>query len=124
MRLTFIISGDCTSTFDHDTHMNLDIRDGLDLLEWLGFERTDFLYLTGGELEARCRRRLWPISRNFDAEQPPRLSGRRQGTVEDEYAGRPKHFLRSMTEVMLKLAMRAGREGVILSLKLDAQRSA
>jgi hypothetical protein len=39
-------------------------REGLALLDWLGFGQPEFGVIPARELAPRCRRRLWSIARN------------------------------------------------------------
>jgi hypothetical protein len=47
------------------TFLEVDRRDGLDLLEWLGLGRPEFGAIEATTLRPLCRRRLWPEPRNL-----------------------------------------------------------
>jgi predicted Rdx family selenoprotein len=107
----FIVAGDVEySDLRPDTFVQLSIENGQAILAWLWFKQEDYGYMEASELAARCRRRLWPIPRNFDPATPPKKD--RRGNIFSP--GRPAGFLRAHTEALLQLAERAGKEGKIL----------
>lgn len=113
--IRFIVAGDVEYCEDRpETYVQLREEDSADLLRWLWLDATDFGFLEAADLAARCRRRLWPIARNFD----PAISNQTQSTVNGNVRlvapRREAGFLRAHTERLLKLAERAGKTGQIL----------
>lgn len=45
-------------------------EEGMALLDWLGFGRSEFGAVAARELAPRCRRRLWQVHGNTPAPQP------------------------------------------------------
>lgn len=88
--------------------VNLCNRNAADLLTWLDLP-VDELYgeIEAQELEARCRRRLWPEARNHDSELAPVILGPRA-----EICGRRPGYLREKCELLLALASAPGAEKV------------
>jgi len=80
---------------------NLCNRNALDLLLWLGYAPEWSGNLDPKDLEARCRRKLWPEAINTDVELPTV----EQGHVID--CGRPEGYLKLRTEWLLNLATKA-----------------
>jgi hypothetical protein len=111
--IRFMIAGDLEYSEERpETFVQVSESNCFDLLKWLWMEPSDFGYVAAPDLAARCRRRMWPIARNYDPALPPR--GERSGNVRLVVAGREAGYLRARTEELLKLAERAGPEGQIL----------
>ena len=87
-----------------DIYLSVPERDAADLLRWLGYSTETFGSQAASDVAARCRRRLWPMPRNYD----PAVAAAKN------YPGRPAGTLRAWTERLLRTAERAGPEGVIL----------
>jgi hypothetical protein len=101
--VTFIVGGDPTYAPDRPgTFLALHARDALDLLEWLGLERERFGARNAWDVAARCRRRLWPERRNYDA------AFFQKGRVI-----RAAGSLRGWASELLRLAERAGSGDVL-----------
>ncbi len=104
MSVTFSAS---SAEFDY---LNLNNRNAHDLLEWIGLPPTHPDDMCGEisarELAAKCRRRLWPESRNQDAALPLVIDGR----VHE--MGRVAGYLHGRTQELLDLCMR-NLEGMI-----------
>lgn len=115
--IRFIVAGDVEySEARSETYVQLREVDLPDMLNWLGLDPLNFGFIEASDLAARCRRRLWPIARNYD----PAVTNQVRSTATD--SGRPHTApyqreagtLRACTEQLLKLAERAGPEGQIL----------
>jgi hypothetical protein len=104
MSVTFSIGLRVAAHLDRpDRFLNLANRNAADLLAWLGLPSEDLCgSLPARDLAARCRRRLWPETRNVDAGLPEERIGR------SVFLGRPAGYLRSRTEDLLRLAELAG----------------
>jgi hypothetical protein len=104
MSVTFYVSGRSFDPEDPDTYLNLNNRNGDDLLRWLGYTPMYHDELPARELAARCRRRLWNEPHNDDAALP---------AVDEDggrliFCGRAAGYLRERTADLLRLAERAG----------------
>lgn len=112
--IRFMIAGDLEYSEDRpNTFVQLSEADSNDLLKWLWLEPSDFGYMEATDLAARCRRRMWPIARNFDQGIASRQESV-NGAVRLVVSGREPGYLRARTEELLKLAERAGPHGQIL----------
>jgi hypothetical protein len=111
MRLIrFIVAGDVEYCEERpETFVQLREEDAADLLRWLWLDASDFGFLEAVDLAARCRRRLWPIARNFDPALPSQGQSTANGNVRLVTFTREAGFLRAHTEQLLKLAERAQR---------------
>lgn len=89
----------CTSS------LNLANGNAADLLRWLGLPATSELYgeITASDLAARCRRRLWPETRNEDPEIPGAIH-KAPGVATVITSERPALYLRTRTERLLAMA--------------------
>jgi hypothetical protein len=110
MSVTFSVEGERHELEEYEKYLNFSNQNTQVLLDWLGVPH-DHLYgsIKGTELAAKCRRRLWPESRNVDV-----------GTqTEEEYDGRlirfgrPPGYLPERTAQLLQLAERAGEKNVV-----------
>ncbi len=112
--VTFIIAGDTDFTLSRpETFFSLPAEDARDLLAWIGYERDVWGALEARDCAARCRRRLWPISRNLDA-------AREEGctTVQGRKVvvrARPAGYLLAKTEELLTFCERAGDQHLLFS---------
>ena len=102
MSVTFQIEGLAADYDDQSTYLNLANENAGDLLEWLALARVLWGELDARELAARCRRRLWDVSRNYDPARAESVDGR--VVVCGRFAG----YLRERTADLLRLAERAG----------------
>lgn len=113
-KIRFMVAGDLDYSENRpETFIQLAEADSNDLLKWLWLPASDFGYVAASDLAARCRRRLWPLPRNYDAGIPARQESS-NGTVRLVVSGREPGYLRARTEELLKLAERAGPNGQIL----------
>lgn len=111
----FMIAGDLDYCEQRpDTYVQISAPNTADLLRWLWLDPCEFGFLEATDLAARCKRRLWPLPRNFDAAVPNREETTANGNVRLIVCGREAGYLRSRTEDLLRLAERAGPEGQIL----------
>jgi hypothetical protein len=110
-----MIAGDVEYSEDRpDTYVQLTEFNAIDLLKWLGLDPTTFGFVEARDLAARCRRRLWPISRNFDPAIQHREEITPGGYVRLIVCGREEGFLHARTEELLRLAERAEPVGEIM----------
>lgn len=113
--IRFMIAGDIEYSENRpDTFVQLNEPNANDLLKWLWLEPSDFGFIEAVDLAARCRRRLWPIPRNFDPPVPHREETTQGGYVRLVVCGREEGYLRARTEELLRLAERAGPLGQVL----------
>lgn len=84
--------------------MNLCNRNAYDLMRWLGFTPDYSGVLDSAEVAARCRRRLWPESRNLDPGLECIVELRPDGTPRFIEAGREENYLHDRTESLLRIA--------------------
>ena len=111
----FFVAGDVDFCVENRaTYVELSEDDCTDLLRWLGLDGATYGFVTVGELAARCRRRLWPMARNYDPALHERRKVDSNGSVRMEARNRPAGFLRSYTEALLRLTQRATPNGQIL----------
>ena len=111
--IRFMIAGDLDySEARPETFVQMTELNCLDLLKWLWLPAEDWGYVPAVELAARCRRRMWPLPRNFDPARE--ASEKRVGATRVVVLAREAGYLRARTEELLKLAERAGPEGQIL----------
>lgn len=106
MSVTFSIRGEK----DDDLYLNMSNVNARDLLAWLGYtDRVDLLgELDPRDLEARCKRRLWPERRNTDPSRPAKAyGGVGTGMCRVVECGREEGYLRTRTEQLLRLAQLA-----------------
>lgn len=87
--------------------LNLSNVNAADLMRWLGYEPDCCGSLEARELAARCRRRLWPEARNFDAALAGEVQ-RAPGRATFIYCGRRAGYLRERTSQLLALAESPG----------------
>lgn len=103
----------CTSS------LNVANDNAIDLLRWLGFPVKGDSELYGSapasDIEARCRRRLWPEARNEDPELPGYVE-RAPGAATLINCGRRPGYLREKTERLLAMATeaRAADSGAVI----------
>ncbi len=113
MSVTFHIAGTRPDFADESTYVNLANLNAAQLLRWLDLD-SEFLYgeIAARELAARCRRRLWDVSRNHDRSLPPRNF---RGAKGARYLSLPRRagYLRERTAELLALACRAGCGAVV-----------
>ena len=100
--------------------LNLANVNAVDLVLWLGYSRAEvdrepgYLRLNARDVAARCRRRLWPERRNFDAGRDTSVDHARGcATVID--CGRRPGYLREKTEQLLAIAAAAG-DGFVVAI--------
>lgn len=113
MSITFQIEGERIKWEDpdYDSFMNLNERNGLDLIAWLNFPAPVDSYgeIPARELAALCTRRLWPEDRNTDEGIAVVSAGR------IHMGGRCTGYLKGRTEELLKLCNRAGDRRIVWS---------
>ena len=102
MSISFHIEGKWPDYEDASTYVNLANGNAFDLLAWLALPVEPCGHISGRELAARCRRRLWDVERNHD----PALPSYEDGTF--IHCGRRPGYLRERTEELLRLAEKAG----------------
>jgi hypothetical protein len=91
---------DCT-----DTEMNLANLNAMEFIDWLGIKADYSMPAT--EVAALCRRRLWDEKRNHDPEREGAEYKVPNGPRVIE-CGRGPDYLRSKTEIMLRICEKAG----------------
>ena len=111
----FMIAGDLDYSEERpDTYVQMSPEDCEDFLRWLGYPATDFGFLEARDCAARCRRRLWPISRNMDPAIPSKTQ-RIGGRLLILANARPAGYLQARTKELLHLAERAGDGKILFS---------
>jgi hypothetical protein len=93
---------DCT-----DVTVNMSNANAREWLRWIGLPADDCGEIGAMELAARCRRRLWDETRNYD----PAVEGsdhKTPGHARLIVCDRRPNYLREKTEQMLKICEKAG----------------
>lgn len=91
--------------------INLANGNAFDLMRWLGVEADDCGTVDARELAAKCRRRLWDESRNYDPGVDSFVE-KTEGHATLISCGRRPDYLREKTERMLSLAEKAGENSI------------
>ena len=109
MSITFNVEGERPDLDRPETYLNVNNMNGAELLRWLGLSGEPYGEVSTSDLEARCRRRLWPEPRNADtgrsAEEPEEHRGR------VHIGGRRAGYLPEKAEELVKLCERAKARG-------------
>lgn len=103
MSVTFQIEGERADLETGANYVNLADDNAVEVLRWLGLDVNGWRYgnIPSADLAARCRRRLWPETRNED----PGREGSEHGCVID--CGRRAGYLPEKASALLKLCERA-----------------
>ena len=110
MSVTFTVAGDTPDYDNPTTFLNLANGNAIDLFDWLSIptDQNDIYgEIDARELAARCRRRLWDVTRNHDCGLAPEVD-RKPGCATLHFFGRHPDYLREKTALLLELAERAG----------------
>lgn len=90
-----------------DVEVNMANVNAAEWMRWIGIPCTSIGEMPAKELAALCRRRLWDEQRNYD----PALDGAEykvEGGPMVIMAGRRPNYLRSQTELVLRVCEKAG----------------
>ena len=108
MSITFNVEGERPDLDRPETYLNVNNVNGAELLRWLGLSGEPYGEVSASELEARCRRRLWPEPRNADTGRPAQVFDARNRI---HIGGRRAGYLPEKAEELVKLCERAKARG-------------